>query len=345
MKADGVLDAGSVRDVLLKLTTNAVHVTGEPHRDRRCGEPTQFDECCPRRDCSLTRQPHPAVGRPGRPHTGGYQRALLEEHASCCGDRRRLTDAQQAASPLRSLRKSRRSRPPPSALITDRGDQVAAGLVAATADLGADAAVLVVGRVLLALVGAGAAGYRARFDRRAEDAEIGLGLPAEDSAGGTAGIGAVEAEANAADQLLYVRLAEVGVGAACARSRAVDALVDTAQKQVAVGGDGARVRLEHFVNRHVTLLSARAGSVRFCTQHVDTREAAQRWAGIWERGWREHDEHVISALYADGSFWQQHPFREPEPGYLSRVFEEEESGEWDLLSIVIYFAVAVALAP
>jgi hypothetical protein len=39
------------------------------------------------------------------------------------------------------------------------------------------------------------------------------------------------------------------------------------------------------------------------------------------------------------------PFREPEPGYLSRVFEEEESGEWDLLSIVIYFAVAVALAP
>ena len=72
---------------------------------------------------------------------------------------------------------------------------------------------LVVGRVLLALLAAGAAGHRARLDRRAEDAEIGLGLSDEDSAGGTAGIGAVEAEANAADQLLYVRLAEVGVGA------------------------------------------------------------------------------------------------------------------------------------
>jgi hypothetical protein len=183
--------------VLLKLTTNAVHVTDEPHRDRGYGVLTQFDDCCP------------------------------------------------------------------SALTTDRGDQVPACLVAATADLGADAAVLVVARVLLALVGAGAAGHRAPLDRRAEDAEIGLGLPDEDSAGGIAGIGAVEAEANAADQLLYVRLAEVGVGAARARSRAVDALVDTAQKQVAVEGDGARVRLEHFVNRHVTLLSARSGSVRF----------------------------------------------------------------------------------
>lgn len=185
---------------------------------------------------------------------------------------------------------------------------------------------LVVGRVLLALVGAGAAGHRARLDRRAEDAEIGLGLPDEDSAGRIAGIGAVEAEANAADQLLYVRLAEVGVGAARARSCAVDALVDTAQKQVAVEGDGARVRLEHFVNRHVTLLSARAGSVRFYTRHVETREAAQRCADV-ECGWREHDEHAISTFYADGSFLAAAPFREPEPGYLSRVFEEEESAE------------------
>jgi hypothetical protein len=47
------------------------------------------------------------------------------------------------------------------------------------------------------------------------------------------------------------------------------------------------VRVEHFVNRHVTLLSVRAGSVRFYTRHVDTREAAQRWADVSERGWRE----------------------------------------------------------
>jgi predicted SnoaL-like aldol condensation-catalyzing enzyme len=60
---------------------------------------------------------------------------------------------------------------------------------------------------------------------------------------------------------------------------------------------------------------------------MDTREAAQRWADVWERGWREHDADAITALYADGAFWQQHPFREPEPRFLARVFAEEESAE------------------
>ena len=64
----------------------------------------------------------------------------------------------------------------------------------------------------------------------------------------------------------------------------------------------------------------------YCWQ-VDTREAAQRWAEVWERGWREHDAAAIAALYAEGAFWQQHPFREPESGYLARVFAEEESAE------------------
>jgi hypothetical protein len=58
---------------------------------------------------------------------------------------------------------------------------------------------------------------------------------------------------------------------------------------------------------------------------VDVREAAQRWADVWERGWREHDLDAIGALYAVGASWQQHPFREPEPGYVARVFDEEES--------------------
>ena len=60
---------------------------------------------------------------------------------------------------------------------------------------------------------------------------------------------------------------------------------------------------------------------------VDTREAAQRWADVWEQGWREHDEAAIAALYASGAFWQQHPFGEPEPGYLTRVFAEEDSAQ------------------
>ncbi len=60
---------------------------------------------------------------------------------------------------------------------------------------------------------------------------------------------------------------------------------------------------------------------------MDTRAAAQRWADVWERGWREHDADTILALYADGARWQQHPFRDPEPGYLARVFSEESSAE------------------
>jgi SnoaL-like domain len=60
---------------------------------------------------------------------------------------------------------------------------------------------------------------------------------------------------------------------------------------------------------------------------MDTREAAQRWADVWERGWPAHDSAAIAALYAEGAVWQQHPFREPEPGYLARVFAEEESAQ------------------
>ena len=60
---------------------------------------------------------------------------------------------------------------------------------------------------------------------------------------------------------------------------------------------------------------------------MDTRAAAQRWADVWQRSWQEHDAAAISALYADGAFWQQHPFRDPEPGYLDRVFDEEVSAQ------------------
>ena len=60
---------------------------------------------------------------------------------------------------------------------------------------------------------------------------------------------------------------------------------------------------------------------------MDTRDAAQRWAEVWERGWREHDEAAIAALYAEDALWRQHPFRDPEPGYLARVFAEEESAQ------------------
>ena len=67
--------------------------------------------------------------------------------------------------------------------------------------LGADAAVLVVGRVALALFGTGDAGRRTSFDHRDDEAEIGRGLTRHDPARGIACVGAVEVEPNAADQL------------------------------------------------------------------------------------------------------------------------------------------------
>ena len=83
----------------------------------------------------------------------------------------------------------------------DRCGQVGAGLFAAAADPGGDAAVLVVRGVTLALGGTAAAGRCAGLDRRSHGAAIGLGLPGHGSAGRPASVGAVEAEANGANQL------------------------------------------------------------------------------------------------------------------------------------------------
>jgi hypothetical protein len=68
---------------------------------------------------------------------------------------------------------------------------------------------------------------------------------------------------------------------------------------------------------------------------MDIREAAQRWADTWQRGWQEHDADAIGALYADSASWTQHPFREPEAGYLARVFDEEESSRCEFETPIV----------
>jgi hypothetical protein len=108
-----------------------------------------------------------------------------------------------------------------------------------------------VGGVLFALLSAGLAGHYASVDRSAENAEIRLGPPDEDATGGVADVGAVQAEANAAELLLHVRLGEVGVGVARACRGAVDAVLDAADQQVAIERAGPWVCLEHVSNRHV----------------------------------------------------------------------------------------------
>jgi hypothetical protein len=62
-----------------------------------------------------------------------------------------------------------------------------------------------------------------------------------------------------------------------------------------------------------------------------SREAAERWARTWERGWNELDVESIVGLYRDDVTFSTHPFREPYRGragvreYVSRVFGEESN--------------------
>jgi hypothetical protein len=77
--------------------------------------------------------------------------------------------------------------------------------------------VLVVLGVPLALLATCATRRRTGLNRCAEHADIGRGLASEHAARGLAGVSAIEVEANAADQLPHVLLAETGVGAAGTR--------------------------------------------------------------------------------------------------------------------------------
>jgi hypothetical protein len=125
----------------------------------------------------------------------------------------------------------------------------------ATAHRGADAAVLVVLGVSLALRATGAARHHAGLHRRADDADVGRALAGHDSAGRFADVGAVEAEANAADQLRHVALAEVRVGTARARLGAVAARLDTAHEGIEIAAGRLGMRLEHLSNGHLASFS------------------------------------------------------------------------------------------
>ena len=137
----------------------------------------------------------------------------------------------------------------------DRREQVVACLLAAAAHLGADAAVLVVLGVVLALLAAGAAYRHARLNRCANDGDLGLGLAGHDAAGGVADVGAVEAPANAAHHLWHIALAQVRVGATRTHHGTVDAGLDTAHDHIAIATGRLRMGLEHLSNRHFGSLS------------------------------------------------------------------------------------------
>jgi hypothetical protein len=82
-----------------------------------------------------------------------------------------------------------------------------ASLLAATTDLGTNAAVLVMLRMALTLFGAGEAGCSAASNDGSDQPRVRCGLSDRDAAGRLADVGAVEADANHASQLLEVGLA------------------------------------------------------------------------------------------------------------------------------------------
>ncbi|MER6081090.1 nuclear transport factor 2 family protein [Streptomyces sp. NPDC001833] len=47
---------------------------------------------------------------------------------------------------------------------------------------------------------------------------------------------------------------------------------------------------------------------------MDTREAAERFVRVWERGWAAHDVDALLALYAEDCVHRSMPFRSPHRG-------------------------------
>jgi hypothetical protein len=118
--------------------------------------------------------------------------------------------------------------------------------------------VLVVGGVPIALLGTGEAGHRTRFDDCPDQTQIRRGLAGQDAAGGVAGVGAVEAEANAAHHLPQVVLGEIGVRTAATAGGTIEALVDTAQERVAIEAHRLWMGVKDRLKGHVSPLAQAA---------------------------------------------------------------------------------------
>src|ERR671911_560433 len=92
--------------------------------------------------------------------------------------------------------------------LAESREEVVAYLLATSTHFAAQAAVLVVGSVQFAFLGARQPGHRAGFDACAHNAEVRRRLPGQDAAGGVANVSAVEVEPYAPDQVGPIVLAE-----------------------------------------------------------------------------------------------------------------------------------------
>jgi hypothetical protein len=112
--------------------------------------------------------------------------------------------------------------------------------------------VLVVGGMAIALLGTDETSHRTCFDYCADKAEIRGGLARHDPTGCATGVGAVEAEANAANHFAHVLLGEVRVGTTRAAGDTVEARLDTAFERVAILDGRLWMHPDDLLNVHVS---------------------------------------------------------------------------------------------
>jgi hypothetical protein len=139
-------------------------------------------------------------------------------------------------------------------LARERREQLVAGVLAAAAFLGAQAAVLVVVGVALALLGACAARRAAGLESGQLDGRIGVGLAREDAAGADTRVSTVQTEAKAPFQRADVVLGEGGVGADRACGCALPAFVDASSEDARLGDERPGMCVEDRFDAHVLSL-------------------------------------------------------------------------------------------
>src|SRR6476659_9756878 len=140
------------------------------------------------------------------------------------------------------------------ALMRHAARQFLAGLHAATAAFGADAAMFMHGCVPLALLGAQPAGGGADAEHASHHFVIETCPAGQDATGDVADVGAIEIQADALGQLVHHALRQAGVGAGSAGLGARITFLDAADQGVVDLALDGRVGADHFAGVHGGLL-------------------------------------------------------------------------------------------
>jgi hypothetical protein len=70
---------------------------------------------------------------------------------------------------------------------------------------------------------------------------------------------------------------------------------------------------------------------------MNTRQAAERWRETWEHGWRAHEADEVVALYAEGAYFQSHPFRDAQAprDYIEPTLAAEAAAECEFREPIV----------